>query len=211
MILESSRAMLWLVSHMCSARADFELLELETTLWWTLLDIGIYFCKTQGSHSNRSIGKHMLYLHTMWWLWESISGSNKSRIITTNNCYGQQVCLDAWYSNVSSCALNRDDGSYLPQEYLHFVGRWRHLDSLYKVMSFNIRSPLMKTLDWSVEMLRWFHLFNKTCNKLDGTIWLVKRLFQQDWYSHIWYNNIVTVLCCQLCYNLVTIGPCQSC
>ena len=43
-----------------------------------------------------------------------------SRIITTNN---QQYCFDAWHINVSPCALNRDDRSYLPQEYLHFVGR----------------------------------------------------------------------------------------
>ena len=32
MILESSHTMLWLVSHMCSAKVDFELLELETSL-----------------------------------------------------------------------------------------------------------------------------------------------------------------------------------
>ena len=32
MILELSHEMLWLVSHTCSAKADFELLELETAL-----------------------------------------------------------------------------------------------------------------------------------------------------------------------------------
>ena len=46
-----------------------------------------------------------------------------SRIITTNNRYGQRLCLEAWHINVSPCALNRDDGSYLPEEYLHLVGR----------------------------------------------------------------------------------------
>ena len=46
-----------------------------------------------------------------------------SRIITTNNRYGQRLCLEAWYINASPCALNRDDGSHLPQEYLHLVGR----------------------------------------------------------------------------------------
>ncbi len=35
--------------------------------------------------------------------------SNKSR-------YGQRRCLEAWH-------MNRDDGSYLPQEYLHLVGK----------------------------------------------------------------------------------------
>ena len=46
-----------------------------------------------------------------------------SRISTTNNRYGQRLCLEAWHTNASSCALNRDDGIYLPQEYLHLVGR----------------------------------------------------------------------------------------
>ena len=44
-----------------------------------------------------------------------------SRINTTNNRYGQRLCLEAWHINASPCALNRDDGSCLPQEYL--VGR----------------------------------------------------------------------------------------
>ena len=46
-----------------------------------------------------------------------------SKIITTNNRYGQRLSLEAWHINASSCALNRDDGSYLPQEYLHLVGK----------------------------------------------------------------------------------------
>ena len=33
------------------------------------------------------------------------------------------VCMEAWRINASCCALNRDDGSYLPQEHLHFVDR----------------------------------------------------------------------------------------
>ena len=41
----------------------------------------------------------------------------------TNNRYGQRLCLEAWHINASPCALNRDDGSNLPQEYLHLVGR----------------------------------------------------------------------------------------
>ena len=46
-----------------------------------------------------------------------------SRLITTNNCYVQRLCLEAWHISVSPCALNRDDGSHLPQEYLHPVAR----------------------------------------------------------------------------------------
>ena len=38
-----------------------------------------------------------------------------SKIITTNNRYGQRLCLEAWHINASHCALNRDDGSHLPQ------------------------------------------------------------------------------------------------
>ena len=72
-----------------------------------------------------------------------------SRIITTNNRYGQRFYLEAWPISASSCALNRDDGSYLPQEYLHLVVK--SVDgvtlTVYEVSSFNTRSPLMKTLD----------------------------------------------------------------
>ena len=34
-----------------------------------------------------------------------------------------KLCLEAWHINASPCALNRDDGSHLPQEYLHLVDR----------------------------------------------------------------------------------------
>ena len=44
-------------------------------------------------------------------------------VITTNNRYGQRRCLEAWHINMNQHALNRDDGSYLPQEYLHLVGK----------------------------------------------------------------------------------------
>ena len=46
-----------------------------------------------------------------------------------------------------------------------------------------------------------------TCNKLDGTIRLVTRLFQQDGYS---YDVTITALCCEFCDNLVTAGLYQS-
>ena len=43
-------------------------------------------------------------------------------IITTNNPYRQRRCLEAWHINMNVHALKRDDGSCLPQEYLHFGG-----------------------------------------------------------------------------------------
>ena len=66
--------------------------------------------------------------------------------------FGQRVCLEAWHINASPCALNRDDGSYLPQEYFILLADDFTL-TIYKVMSFNIRSALVKTLDRSVETL----------------------------------------------------------
>jgi hypothetical protein len=39
-----------------------------------------------------------------------------SKVITTNNRYGQRLCLEAWH-------INRDDGAYLPEEYMHLIGR----------------------------------------------------------------------------------------
>jgi hypothetical protein len=41
----------------------------------------------------------------------------------TNNRYGQRLCLEAWHINMSHHALNRDDGAYLPEEYMHLLGR----------------------------------------------------------------------------------------
>ena len=45
----------------------------------------------------------------------------------------RRLCLEAWDINASPCALNRDDGSYLPQEYLHLVRKRRHQNSTYYV------------------------------------------------------------------------------
>ena len=38
-----------------------------------------------------------------------------SKVITTNNRYGQRLCIEAWHINMSNYALNRDDGAYLPR------------------------------------------------------------------------------------------------
>jgi hypothetical protein len=66
----------------------------------------------------------------------------------TNNRYGQRRCLEAWHINMSDHALNRDDGDYLPEEYICilladdvipwvFKKPWSHC---------NFRSSMMKTL-----------------------------------------------------------------
>ena len=35
----------------------------------------------------------------------------------------KDLCLEAWHINMNHQALNRDNGSYLPQEYLHLGGK----------------------------------------------------------------------------------------
>ena len=51
-------------------------------------------------------------------------------------------------------ALNRDDGSYLPQEYLStLLANDVIPHEVYKKPRCDFRSSLMKTLDWSVETL----------------------------------------------------------
>jgi hypothetical protein len=38
-----------------------------------------------------------------------------SKVITTNNRYGQRLCLEAWHINMSNHALNRDDSASICQ------------------------------------------------------------------------------------------------
>ena len=53
--------------------------------------------------------------HTIAW--------DNSTVVATNNRYAQRRCLEAWHINMNQHAMNRADVSYLPQEYLHLVGR----------------------------------------------------------------------------------------
>jgi hypothetical protein len=48
-----------------------------------------------------------------------------SKVITTNNRYGQRLCLEAWHINMSNHALNwyEYDCAYLSEEYMHLIGR----------------------------------------------------------------------------------------
>ena len=63
-----------------------------------------------------ALAEHVCYTNheTAW---------ENSKVITTNNRYGQRLCLEAWHINMSNDALNRDDGAYLPEEYMHLIGR----------------------------------------------------------------------------------------
>ena len=51
-----------------------------------------------------------------------------SKVITTNNRYGERLCLEGWHINVSNHALNRDDGAYLPRG-IH-ASHWQVTSSL---------------------------------------------------------------------------------
>ena len=63
-----------------------------------------------------ALAEHVCYTkHEIGW--------ENSKVITTNNRYGQRLCLEAWHINMSLHALNRDDGAYLPEEYMHLLGR----------------------------------------------------------------------------------------
>ena len=63
-----------------------------------------------------ALAEHVCYnKHEIAW--------ENSKVITTNNRYGQRLCLEAWHINMSNHALNRDDGAYLPEEYMHLIGR----------------------------------------------------------------------------------------
>jgi hypothetical protein len=50
-----------------------------------------------------ALAEHVCYnKHEIAW--------ENSKVITTNNRYGQRLCLEAWHINMSNHALNRDDG-----------------------------------------------------------------------------------------------------
>ena len=63
-----------------------------------------------------ALAEHVCYTkHEIAW--------ENSKVITTNNRYGQRLCLEALHINMSHHALNRDNGAYLPEEYMHLLGR----------------------------------------------------------------------------------------
>ena len=77
-----------------------------------------------------------------------------SRIITTNNRYGQRLCLEPWHINASPCAsIEMTEVIYHKCKNIYILLVDDVTLTVYKVMSFNIRSPLIKTLDRSVETL----------------------------------------------------------
>jgi hypothetical protein len=106
-----------------------------------------------------TLAKHVCYTkHEIAW--------ENSKVITTNNRYGQRLCLEAWDINMSNHALNRDDGCLFAREIYAF--HWQVTCSLGYLRSHdcNFRSPLMKTLDWSVETLGLDYNSTGLCSRL---------------------------------------------
>jgi hypothetical protein len=67
--------------------------------------------------------------------------------------WSKTIGLEAWHINMSNHALNGDDGAYFPDEYMHLIGMVTSSLGYLRSHDCNFRSPLMKTLDWSVETL----------------------------------------------------------
>ena len=97
--------------------------------------------------------KIQLYLSTC--LTNHTIGWDKSKIITTNQCYHQWLCLEAWHINSTHAPLNHNDGDLLPDTYLHLVRKKRQLigDCIKGPLVAVFGSPLMKILDRSVKKL----------------------------------------------------------
>ena len=78
-------------------------------IWKSIKKLG-FFCKKE----NSALLEHTCLInHTVGW--------DKSKIITTNWSYHQCLCLEAWHMNSTHAPLNHDDGSLLPNAYLHLV------------------------------------------------------------------------------------------
>jgi hypothetical protein len=93
---------------------------------------------------NSALAEHVCYTkHDIGW--------ENSKVITTNNRYGERLCLEAWHINMSNHALNRDDGAICQRNIC---------------IDCNFRSPLMKTLDWNVETLGLDYNSTALCNNL---------------------------------------------
>ena len=73
---------------------------------------GTWLKEHQKAVSTLDKGKSALAEHVCYTKHE-IAWEN-SKVITTNNRYGQRLCLEAWHINTSNHALNRNDGVYLP-------------------------------------------------------------------------------------------------
>ena len=70
----------------------------------------VFFCKKE----NLALSEHTC-------LTNHIIEKDNSKIITTNRCYHQHLCLEAWHINSAHALLNRDDCGSLPEAYLHLV------------------------------------------------------------------------------------------
>jgi hypothetical protein len=70
-------------------------------------------------------GPLKIFLHLLGGHDEIINESMQNHQLIKNERYrhGQRLCLEAWHINMSHHALNRDDGAYLQEEYMHLIGR----------------------------------------------------------------------------------------
>ena len=103
--------MLYILYHAVTARKSI----------WVSLNASLEKTEHQKAVSTLDKGKSALVEHVCYTKHE-IAWEN-SKVITTNNRYGQRLCLQAWHINMSNHALNRDDGAYFPEEYMHLIGR----------------------------------------------------------------------------------------
>ena len=103
----------------------------------------VFFCKK----GNSALSDHTcLTNHTIGW--------DNSKIITTNRCYHQRLCLEARHINSAHAPLNRDDGGLLPDAY--FTSSEKRQLICYRIkgpLVAAFRSPLMKALDRIIETL----------------------------------------------------------
>ena len=107
--------MLYILYHACG---DCE----KEYLGQSKRQFGTRLKEHQKAVSTLDKGKSALAEHVCYTKHE-IAWENRSKVITTNNRYGQRLCLETWHINMSNHALNRDDGAYLPEEYMHLIGR----------------------------------------------------------------------------------------
>ena len=102
----------------------------------------VFFCKKE----NSALSEHTcLTNHTIGW--------DKSKIITTNRRYHHCLCLEAWHINSAHTPSNCDNGGLLMPIYTLSEKKELISDHRKGPLVAGFRSPLMKALDRSVEML----------------------------------------------------------
>ena len=89
------------------------------SIWVSLNTSLVHAKRTSKGCFNFKQGKISFSRTCVWHQTQDCVGN--SNVSTTNNRYGQRLCLEAWHINMSNHALNRDDGAYLPKEHMHLI------------------------------------------------------------------------------------------